>query len=492
MMNEYPVIIQGGMGAGVSSWQLAQAVSKRGELGVVSGTALDQILARRLQDGDPHGDLRRALRAFPFPAMAERVEREWFIEGGRAKDVPYRGAPLLGRDNSRASMELCIVSNFVEVYLASQGHDNPVGINYLEKIQAAHLPTMYGAMLAGVSYIIMGAGIPLRIPGVLDGLAQHHAVEYPIHVIGAQEGDDMVARFDPSEYMEGDPGPLKRPMFLPIVSSYTLAATMLKKANGVVNGLVLEMSRAGGHNAPPRGKMQLTVTGEPIYGERDTIDLAKIRELGVPFWLAGGYGSAEGLREALAEGAQGIQVGTAFEFANESGLEAGLKAKLLERSVEGIAEVFTDPVASPTGFPFKVARLEGTGSEIDTSGARPRICDLGFLREPYRLEDGGIGYRCSAEPVSVYLSKGGKVEDTVGRKCLCNGLLANIGLAQIRNGNRVEPALVTAGDDLTRVWEFLRPGETSYTAADVIDELLTGTGAMAEAVPELEPVCAVK
>jgi nitronate monooxygenase len=43
--------IQGEMGADVSSWRLAQAVSKLGQRGVVSGTALDHILDRRLQGG---------------------------------------------------------------------------------------------------------------------------------------------------------------------------------------------------------------------------------------------------------------------------------------------------------------------------------------------------------------------------------------------------------------------------------------------------------
>ena len=81
-MSQNPAIIQGGMGAGVSSWRLARAVSERGQLGVVSGTALDQILARRLQDGDPGGELRRALDAFPFGEMAERVRRTYFIPGG--------------------------------------------------------------------------------------------------------------------------------------------------------------------------------------------------------------------------------------------------------------------------------------------------------------------------------------------------------------------------------------------------------------------------
>ena len=45
-----PKIIQGGMGASVSNWSLAQAVSKLGQLGVVSGTALDEAIARRLQE----------------------------------------------------------------------------------------------------------------------------------------------------------------------------------------------------------------------------------------------------------------------------------------------------------------------------------------------------------------------------------------------------------------------------------------------------------
>ncbi len=144
------------------------------------------------------------------------------------------------------------------------------------------------------------------------------------------------------------------------------------------------------------------------------------------------------MREALAQGAAGVQVGTAFEFANESGLQEDFKHSLLEKVIAGESSVFTDPLASPTGFPFKVARLEGTNSEADVYGDRARICDLGFLREPYRTSDGSVGYRCASEPVTVYVAKGGKVEDTVGRKCVCNGLLANLGYQQVRNGKRME------------------------------------------------------
>ena len=69
------------MGVGVSNWRLAQAVSKLGQLGVVSGTALDQLFVRRLADGDPDGHMRRGVDAFPFPEMARRVWQRYFVPG---------------------------------------------------------------------------------------------------------------------------------------------------------------------------------------------------------------------------------------------------------------------------------------------------------------------------------------------------------------------------------------------------------------------------
>jgi nitronate monooxygenase len=469
---DYPTIIQGGMGAGVSHWNLARAVSRLGQLGVVSGTAIDQIFVRRLQEGDPGGHMRSGLDRFPFRKMAERIWETYYIPGGKAEDQPYKTLPKHSKDNSRELIELCIVANFVEISLAREGHDNPVGINYLEKIQIPHLPSLYGAMLAGAAYVLMGAGIPLKIPGVLDLLANHQPASYTLQVTGAQEGDDTTINFAPQDFMESELPPLVRPKFLAIVASNTLAVTLLRKASGRIDGFVVEGPTAGGHNAPPRGKMQLNEAGEPIYGERDVVDLAKLRELGVPFWLAGGYGTAGKLREALAAGATGVQVGTAFAFCAESGLRDDYKQALLRRAISGEAKVFTNPLASPTGYPFKIARLENTLSEREVYEARPRICDLGYLREAYRTEAGTIEYRCAGEPLSVYLSKGGKVEDTAGRVCLCNALVANIGLPQVRGGKYVEQGVVTSGDDLTEIPSFLPAGRFEYSASDVIAKLL--------------------
>jgi nitronate monooxygenase len=311
----------------------------------------------------------------------------------------------------------------------------------------------------------------LKIPGILDRFANHEPASYTLHVVGALENDDRTMTFAPREFMERDLAPLARPRFLAIIASNTLAITMVKKANGRVDGFIIEGPTAGGHNAPPRGKLQLNEVGEPLYGERDLVDLAKIRELGRPFWLAGGYGAPEKLREALAAGAAGVQVGTAFAFCTESALRDDYKQALLEKAAAGGACVFTDPVASPTGFPFKVARLEGTASEQEIYLARPRICDLGYLREAYRTPEGTIGFRCPGEPVSIYVSKGGQPEDSLGKKCLCNALLANVGYPQVRSGKYVERGLVTAGDDLTGIARFLPPQSSTYTAADVILKL---------------------
>ena len=126
-------------------------------------------------------------------------------------------------------------------------------------------------------------------------------------------------RFNPSDILS-QAKTLKRPDFIAIVSSHTLAANIAKKASGKVNGFVIENHTAGGHNAPPRGAMQLSEAGEPIYSSRDNANLEEIKKLGLPFWLAGMYGSAAKLEEALALGATGVQVGTPFAFFNESGI----------------------------------------------------------------------------------------------------------------------------------------------------------------------------
>ncbi len=476
MMSEraHPIIIQGGMGAAVSSWQLAKAVALTGQLGVVSGTALDVVLARRLQLGDPSGHLRRVLAEFPLPGMAKRVLDRYFIPAGKPRDAPFVAHKLLDEAPSPEQLELIVVANFVEVYMAKEDHGGLVGINYLEKIQAPTLPSLFGAILAGVDYVLMGAGIPTNIPGAIDRLCDGAPVELALKVDGADNNDRFCAHFDPDKFTGGQVPWLRRPMFLPIVASATLATMLTRKSNGTVDGFIVEGPTAGGHNAPPRGKTQLNDRGEPIYGERDAVDLKTMRELGLPFWLAGSYGSPEQVVHALDSGASGVQVGTAFAFCDESGMSDEIRREVIQASKNGGLDVRTDPVASPTGFLFKILSLLGSLSDSAAYQLRKRRCDLGFLRQAFKKADGTLGWRCPAEPVSAYLQKGGEEEHTVGRKCVCNDLMVNVGLGQVRVDGSRELPLVTCGDDVKNLMQFLRtPDVVSYSARDVVNYLLS-------------------
>src|SRR5512140_501794 len=113
-----PKIIQGGMGVGVSGWPLARGIALAGQLGVVSGTALAVVLARRLQLGDPGGELRHALSRFPFADMAGRVLSSFFVPGGKAPSAPFKLTPMPTVAPRAELVELTVVANFVEVFLA--------------------------------------------------------------------------------------------------------------------------------------------------------------------------------------------------------------------------------------------------------------------------------------------------------------------------------------------------------------------------------------
>lgn len=460
-----PELIQGGMGVGVSSWELAQAVALAGKelgrqvLGVVSGTGLPILMVDRLRHGDPHTI--RALHDFPIPEIAQEV-LDRYPEG--SKRLPPKPQVLIsGTEETKKLMtDLLVVANFVEVWLAKEEHKQPIGINYLEKIQITHLPEIYGAMLAGVDYVLMGAGIPNQIPGVLDKFTDNQQTTYKIDVEGLTDKYEM--SFDPSRYvLENVREQLKRPKFFAIVSSHVLAQALANKVGGI-DGFVVEGSIAGGHNAPARGK-EIGTNGEPVYGEKDKPNLDKILELGLPFWLAGGFASPEGLREAQESGAAGIQVGSAFAISKESGFDPKIKDELKREIFYGSLVVFTNPTASPTGFPFQVAQIDGTLSDPEIYAEKNRLCPFGYLAKP-SMHGQRIVFRCSAEPVDAFVRKGGKLEETEGRQCLCVGLVAAAG-----HGRDGDPAIVTFGKDHS-FRELMESPDDTYSAADVIRHIL--------------------
>lgn len=466
---ELPRIIQGGMGVAVSNWNLAKTVSMCGHLGVVSGTGIDPIVARRLQDGDKNHQIRDALSAFPIKDMADEVYDRYFIEGGKKPNEPYKPTPFpkFKQDGKILTLAnrhlhvLTIVANFVEVYLAKKGHGGLVGINFLYKIQSSIPQGLYGAMLAGVDAVLIGAGFPKPVPDALDALANGRKVSMPFPVTN---GADYYLQFNPEEimskYIE-----VERPAFLGIVSNQ-LAVKGLPNTDGYI----LEGPTAGGHNAPPRVKEIYNELGEPVYGAKDEINwkllnsVLKKRESSQPYWLAGGYSTK--LDKALELGATGIQVGTPFAFSKESGIESGNKKKIIE-AIMNDAIVFTNPRASSSGFPIKELLLEWSLSKKEVYMARPRICDQGYLLEFFE-EDGIVKSRCSSEPVESYLRKGGKEEETLGKNCLCNSLIAVVGHASVRKSGYVEVPFITIGNDLDSVRRVVDLHGKDYCARDVI------------------------
>lgn len=459
-----PTLIQGGMGIGVSSHQLANTVSREGGLGVVSLTAVTVSFLRRLMDKEE--DYLNACEGFIDPEFVKEVTFKYY---GKKNNEAYQMIEMPSLNPSTFFLKAMVLSSYVEVSLAKKGHNGVIGINMLEKIQIPTLPLLFGAMLAGVDYVIMGAGIPIRMPQIIDQFSNKEKANYLVKLNDASQ-PQVTYEFDPNDLFDLESIEIKKPKFLAVVSSLTLANYLLK-ATHKPDGFIIELPTAGGHNARPRGELVFDETGEPVYGKKDEIDFEGFRKLGYDFWLAGGFGSHEKYKEALSLGAVGIQVGSAFAFCEESGFTKEIKEQVIKQVLEDNLTVKTDFLASPTGFPFKVADVLGSLHDDESYQKRKRICDLGYLREAYEKPDGKIGYRCPSEPVEDYVRKGGNIEDTVGRKCLCNGLVSAIGVAQSRASIK-EKSIVTAGNDAIFIKRFIKPGNKHYQAIDVINHIL--------------------
>ena len=466
-----PNIIQGGMGIAVSSWQLARRVAMLGEIGIVSGTSLDGVMVRELQDGDPY-ERRKAMEDYPDPEIVEEVIDTYYIEGGISEDESYKLLPMHRFDPTVRSQRILSLAAYSEVKLAQQDHDGIIGINLLAELKRYTLPVMYGSILAEVDHILMGAGIPKEEAEQVPKLVRGEPARLKLEVDTSQYDDpkdNYYYEMDPAHLLDDPPDDLPRPDFYPIIASDVLAKILDHKlGESNISGWIIEGPVAGGHNAPPRNK-QVDEDGNPIYDERDIVDLDRVKELGYPFYMAGGYGSPERLQLAQEAGAEGVQVGSLFSLTDESGYPAEYKRKMIRNIHRGKISVRTDGRMSPTGFPFKVVEMEGTLGIPENYENRTRICDLGYLQKAYLDQKGRLRARCPSEPVEAYVKKGGKREETEGRGCLCNGLMANIGLGQQQKWGE-EGQLFTGGDELENL-PLASAEEPTYDARDVIEDL---------------------
>jgi nitronate monooxygenase len=141
-----------------------------------------------------------------------------------------------------------------------------------------------------------------------------------------------------------------------------------------------------------------------------------------------------------------------------------LKRNLRSEIAAGNIEVRCSPDVSPSGYPFMLGQEKGTLSDKEIYEKRNMnrpACKHGYLVQDYWKSDGSIGFRCSAEPVEIYKRKGGKEEDTKGKVCLCEGLIATV--AGHAGG---DPAIITLGKDLSSVKEIMRNKEDGMYSAE--------------------------
>jgi nitronate monooxygenase len=336
-------LIQGGMGVYISNWRLAKTVAMERPgitAGTVSGTGLDVVYVRLLQLGDPGGHILRAFTAFDEQfgvEIGKKIYDRYFIDGGKTpldqfqygpKPTVYSeggsgGIPMQIQNTTPIKLtlnndlvELLIVTNFAEVWLARQDHIGIIFINYLKKVELPLIFAMYGAMLAGVNGIIVGAGNPDGLPAVCSNLAKHSAVTTDLSVLYRESGEKYVLTFDPGSIAMGKltRKPLIQPAFLAIVSQENLVSTLALSSSQPPDGFIIEHHTAGGHNAPPQGIAKFDSFGQPLYSELDEPNLSAICKAGLPYWLAGGYNSNKKLELALNVGATGVQVGSSLPW----------------------------------------------------------------------------------------------------------------------------------------------------------------------------------
>ena len=312
-----------------------------------------------------------------------------------------------------------------------EGHPGNIFINFLHKIELPLICTLYGAMLAGVDGVAVGAGNPEGLPAVCSQLANHEAVTRNLSVLYRDAAEEVALAFDPKQVAGGRFArtPLKRPAFLAIVALQDLVQVLAESAREAPDGFIIEHHTAGGHNASPVGPLRKDGLGQPVYGDNDEPDLGAIRKVGKPFWLAGGYDSRDRLEQTRAAGATGVQVGSVFALAEESGMHHEYRSAILNEIKTGTtdAALVRTTLFSPTGFPFKVVQLWGTLSQPEVFESRDRVCDIGILQQlgfSRPSEDGlrTLFQRCPASPIASYVRERGLQKNTEERRCLCNGI----------------------------------------------------------------------
>lgn len=328
LLDGMPRLIQAGMGVHISSAQLANVTARLGALGVVSSVGLRTIVAEQVRAGDV--DVIRLAQTFPIKQYVEELME--FAKGGQRHN---RMVPMDDLDPAKSELpkRLSTIASYIEVMRAKQGHYGKIGINVMWKCALTALPSIYGAMIAGVDALLCGAGVPMELPDVVSKIREGCNLSY--HPL---TGTSTSAKLNiEQDQLAGFLQKLHLPHMMPILSNFAFPKRIMDIWEREHNGarpfaFVLENHTAGGHNAPPRNKVE--------FSEQDDIEryFDKVHGLGVPIYVAGAFptgGSREDFLYWTERGAYGIQVGSRFALCDESGMRPDLKNGVIAKKRRG-------------------------------------------------------------------------------------------------------------------------------------------------------------
>jgi len=280
-----------------------------------------------------------------------------------------------------------------------------VAINCMVAIIKDNEESILGALDGGVDAIVSGGGLPLALPQIVN----KYQLDHP---------NCSVA-------------------LIPIVSSARSLETIFKhwgkKAERHPDAVILEGPLAGGH----LGFSFLDINKEEYQLENLFPAVKRFaKERGdFPVIVAGGlYDNADIVRW-IKMGADGVQLGSRFAATFESDASPAFKQAIID-SKEGEIIIAQNP-GSPCGLPFQVI-TSSPGYWQAKKRLRLPNCNRGFVLR----KDGS----CPAQKIS-----------TSEYFCICNGLLAAIGL----ESDGVEP-IYTLGANGWRIDKLMSVKELMY------------------------------
>jgi nitronate monooxygenase len=159
----------------------------------------------------------------------------------------------------------------------------------------------------------------------------------------------------------GDPGDvhdLAREAGVPLIAMASTVDDAVRCVRSGADVVVAQGAEAGGH----RSSFDLPDDGEPAMIGTFALVPQVVRAVPVPVVAAGGIMDGRGLAAALALGAQGVQMGSRFLVAAESGAPEGYRRRL--REAHDVDTVVTRAVSGrpARGLPNRlVAALEAAG-----------------------------------------------------------------------------------------------------------------------------------